>query len=66
MNATTKKLEPATLRVGDHVRLVGGPSCWLEVMETTDPALITLAAPNGVQIKAGRQTVSEISRRPRQ
>lgn len=65
MNETTPRIQPATVRPGDMVRLVGGPTCWLEVIDANDPALLTLAAPNGCQLKAGRQTISEIARPPR-
>lgn len=63
-STTTPQIQVATIRPGDHVRLVGGPTCWLEVIDANDPARLTLAAPNGVQLKCGRQTVAEISRRP--
>lgn len=64
MNETTPRIQIATVRPGDMVRIVGGPACWLEVIDTSDPSLLTLAAPNGCQLKCGRQTVAEISRRP--
>lgn len=59
---TTPQIRTAVIRPGDMVRLVGGPACWLEVVDTSDPALLTLAAPNGCQLKCGRQTISEVSR----
>lgn len=64
MNGTTRRLQVMNIREGDHVRLVGGPACWLEVVDATDPALLTLAAPGGIQLKAGRATVAEVTRRP--
>lgn len=57
-----KRIEAATVKEGDHVKLSGGPNCWLEVVDCSDPALLTLAAPNGVQLKCGRQTVAEVAR----
>lgn len=50
------------IRIGDAVRLAGGPAVWLEVIDTSDPALLTLRAPAGQLLKAGRATVSEVHR----
>ncbi len=59
---TTPQIRTATIKPGDHVRLAGGPSIWLTVEDVSDPALVTLRAPGGALVKAGRQTISEVSR----
>jgi hypothetical protein len=47
---------PPRIRLGDRVRLKGMAAA-LEVIDITDPALVTLRAPNGATLKAGRLAV---------
>lgn len=63
MTNAEQRLAATRIQVGDAVKLAGGPSCWLEVVSTDDPSLLTLRAPSGVEVKAGRQTVAEIHRK---
>ena len=48
---------PTRIRTGDHVYLENMPVMALEVIDTSDPALIVLRSPNGATLKAGRKTV---------
>ena len=45
------------IRVGDRVYLTNMPVMPLTVIDTSDPALVTLRAPNGMTLKAGRETI---------
>lgn len=53
---------PPRIRLGDHVFLQNTPVMPLEVIDTSDPALIVLRAPNGAVLKAGRKTVIRVER----
>ncbi len=51
--ATTKRLHP-----GDTVQVNGSPC---EVIDTSDPALITLRSQNGATLKIGRVALGQSS-----
>ena len=51
--AATKRLHP-----GDTVHVNGYPC---EVIDTSDPALVTLRTPNGATFKIGRAVLSQSS-----
>ncbi len=48
--AATRQLSP-----GDQVQLEGVGAC--EVLDNSDPAMLTLVAPSGARLKAGRLAV---------
>jgi hypothetical protein len=54
------------IRVGDRVYIQGMPVMPLEVIDTSDPALIVLRAPNGATLKAGRKTVIRVETQARE
>lgn len=45
---------PSRIKPGDRVYLQNMPVLALQVIDTSDPALIVLRAPNGATLKAGR------------
>lgn len=51
---------PPKIRIGDRVYLENMPVMPLEVIDITDPALVTLKAPNGATLKVGRRTVIRV------
>ena len=51
---------PPRIRIGDHVYVENMPVMALEVIDTSDPALIVMRAPNGMTLKAGRKTVIRV------
>lgn len=60
MNEMAKRIESATIRIGDHVLIAGWPPHALEVIDTTDPALLVVIGPTGRELKVGRLTVAVI------
>ena len=64
MNETTPRIETATIRPGDLVR-IGNFSAWFRVARADAPALLELESPTGATLKTGRASVSEIQRPPR-
>lgn len=48
------------IRVGDRILIAGWPPHALEVIDTTDPALLVVIGPTGREFKVGRSTVAAI------
>ena len=51
------------VKVGDKVYIQNMPVMALEVIDTSNPSLIVLRAPNGATLKAGRKTVIRVETR---
>jgi hypothetical protein len=51
------------IRVGDRVYVQNMPVLPLEVVDTSDPSLIVLRAPNGATLKAGQKTIIKVETR---
>jgi hypothetical protein len=51
---------PPRTKPGDRVYLQNMPVMALEVIDTSAPALITLRAPSGATLRAGRRTVIRV------
>lgn len=53
-------VELAQIRPGDHITVAGWPPDHLEVIDTSDRALLTVRAPTGRELKIGRHCVGSI------
>lgn len=60
MNTAQRTVELAQIRPGDHITVSGWPPAHLEVVDASDPALLTIRAPSGAELKIGRQCVGTV------
>jgi hypothetical protein len=57
---------PPRVRVGDRVYVQGMPVMSLEVIDCSDPSMITLRAHTGATLRVGRNTVIPATQRAAQ